>query len=81
MLILDLGGQAVARGGRLSQVLDRGARAAARKAVPCESQVLDCSAEAVARGAARCAFQVLDCGAQADAQDYTCWFKYFSRFN
>jgi hypothetical protein len=60
MQVLDRGGQAVACGSCLSQVLDHSAQAAARKAVLCASQVLDCGAEAVARGAARCASHVLD---------------------
>jgi hypothetical protein len=53
--LLDRNGQAVARGSCLSQVLGRGAQAAARGPVLCSSQVLDRGAEAVARGAARCA--------------------------
>ena len=56
----------------MSQVLDHGAQAAARGAVPCVSQVLDRSAEAVARGAARCASHVLDRGAQAGAYTIFC---------
>jgi hypothetical protein len=47
----------------LSQVLNRGARAVARGAVPSASQVLDRGAEAIAPGAARCASQILDRGA------------------
>jgi hypothetical protein len=57
------GGQAVARGSCLSQVLDRAAQAVARAAVPCASQVLGRGAQAVARGTARCASHVLDRGA------------------
>jgi hypothetical protein len=52
----------------LSQILDRGAQAVARGAVPFASQVLGRNAEAVARGAARCASQLLDRGAQAGVQ-------------
>jgi len=52
----------------LSQVLDRGAQAVSRGAVPCASQEFGHGAEAVARGAAPCASHVLDSGAQADAR-------------
>ena len=70
--VLDRGGRAVACGSCLSQVLDHGAQAAARGAVPCVSQVLDHCAEAVARGAARSASQVRDRGVQAVAQTASC---------
>jgi hypothetical protein len=40
MQVLDLGGQAAARGSCLSQVLHRGAEAVARGAFSCASQVL-----------------------------------------
>jgi hypothetical protein len=70
--VVDRGGQAVARGSCLSQLLDRGAEAAYRGAVPCASQVIDRGAEAVARGAARCASHVLDRGAQAGSQTVSC---------
>jgi hypothetical protein len=53
-------------------LLDRGAEAVARSAVPCASQVLPMVlhrvAEAVTRGAARCASNVLARTAQAGAQ-------------
>ena len=70
--VLDRGGEAVVCGSCLLQVLDRGAQAVARGAVPCASQVLDRGAEAVARGAARCALHVLDRGAQGGAQIVSC---------
>jgi hypothetical protein len=70
--VLDLGGQAVARGSYLPEVLDRGTEAVARGAVPCASQVRDRGAEAVIRGAARCASHVLDRGAQAGSQTVVC---------
>ena len=60
--VLDRG-QALARGNCLSQVLDRGAEAAARGAVSCASQELDRGAQAVARDAARCAPHVPGRGA------------------
>jgi hypothetical protein len=63
--ILDRGGQAVARGSCLLQVLDRGV-------VPCLSQVRDRGAQAVARGVARCASHVLDRGVQFGAQSAAC---------
>ena len=64
---LGRGGQAVAPGSCLSQVLGRDAKAVARGAVPCASQELDRGAQVAARGAARCASHVLDRGAQAGA--------------
>jgi len=70
--VVDRGGQAVARGSCLSQLLDHAAEAAYRGAVPCASQVLYRGAEAVARGAARCASHVLDRGAQAGFQTFSC---------
>ena len=65
--VLDRRSQAVSPGNYLPQVIDRGAKAAARGAVPCASQTLDRSAEAAARGATRFASHVLDRGAQAGA--------------
>jgi hypothetical protein len=44
--VLDRGGQVVAHGSCLSQILDRGAVAAARGAARCASHVLDRSAQA-----------------------------------
>jgi len=70
--VLDRGVQAVTCASCSSHVLDRGAQAAARGAVPCASKVPDPGAEAVARGGARCASHVLDRGAQADAQAAAC---------
>jgi hypothetical protein len=49
---LNRGAQTDARGSCLSQVLDRGALAAARDFVTCASEVLDRGTEAVFRGAA-----------------------------
>jgi len=70
--VLARSGQAVARSSYLSQVLDSGAEAVARGAVPCASQVLGRGAEAVTHGAARCAPHVLDRGAQVAAQTVSC---------
>jgi hypothetical protein len=70
--VLDHCGRAVARGSCLSQILDRGAGAAARGAVPCASQVLNRGAEAIARGAARCAPHVLDRVALAGNKTVSC---------
>ena len=70
--VLDRGGEAVVCGSCLLQVLDRGAQAVARGAVPCASQVLDRGVEAVARCAVRGASHVLGRGAQADAQTAAC---------
>ena len=66
----ESGTEAESRGA--TQVLDRGAEAVARGAVPCVSQVLHRGAEAVARGAARCASRVPHRGAQAAAQTVSC---------
>jgi hypothetical protein len=52
-----------------SQVVNRGAQAAARGAAHCAPQVLSRGAQAVARGAARCASQVLDRCARAVVRD------------
>jgi hypothetical protein len=67
--------KAFARGSYLSQVIDRGAKAAARDTDPCASQVLYCGAEAVTRCAACCVWPVLDRGARAAAKTATCGDK------
>jgi hypothetical protein len=70
--VLYRGDEAVARGSCLSHLIDRGAQATARGAVPCASQVLGRGFEAVFRGAARCSLHVLDLDAQADASAVAC---------
>ena len=61
---------AVARSSSLSRVLDRGAEAISRGAVPSASHVRDRGTQAVAQAAAW--LQVLDRGAQASAQAASC---------
>jgi hypothetical protein len=59
--VLDCGGQALARGSCLSQLLNRGAQVVSRGAVPSASQVLDRGAEAVVRSVQASA-KTVSCG-------------------
>jgi hypothetical protein len=66
--VLDRGGQAVAPGSCLLQVLDHGAQAAARGAARCVSQLLDLGPRAVARGAATLIAKRRDAAAAGEEQ-------------